>query len=236
MTLLDELEDRVDKITRTRWDVTNGTAVPATADLRLGNNARRLDATMFYADLAESTRLVSYEHEIASEVYKAFLLCGSKIIQNRGGHVRSFDGDRVMGVFVGNPKNTPAVRAALELKYVFEQVIVRRFKEQYSEVGNDDIRLGYCAGIDTGAVRVARVGVRGSNDLVWVGQAANVAAKLSTLREDYSTYITKAVYDGMLDKAKYGGSSNQNMWESRRWQALPSGKRDLYRSNWRWKL
>lgn len=75
---------------------------------------------------------------------------------------------------------------------------------------------------------------RGLNDLVWVGQAPNVAAKLSTIREaPYTTYITKAVYDRMRDEVKL--SNGENMWEPRTWVALPEGKHDLYRSKFLWK-
>jgi hypothetical protein len=51
-----------------------------------------------------------------------------------------------------------------------------------------------------------RTGIRGSNDLVWVGRAANHAAKLSSLREDnFATWITADVYDKMNDSSKQGG-------------------------------
>jgi len=66
------------------------------------------------------------------------------------------------------------------------------------------------------------------------GQAANVAAKLSRLRESpHRTYVTSDVYENINDEAKY--TNGQNMWESRSWTALPSGKQSLYRTGWHWK-
>lgn len=41
---------------------------------------------------------------------------------------------------------------------------------------------------------VSRTGIRGSNDLVWVGNAANIA-KLAALHSSYPTYITADVYN-----------------------------------------
>ena len=234
MALLDDLVKTIDDITRSRWEITNGRGVPRTEDIGLGNRGVRLDATMLYADLADSTELASRSRTEAAEVYKAFLICGTKIILHRGGHIRSFDGDRVMGVFIGNSKNTSAVKAALNIKYVFNYLLVPRFKQQYEEFRDGTLALNYCAGVDTGAALVARAGVRNNNDLVWVGEAPNLAAKLSTLREPpFNTYITKEIYGCMHDEAKY--TNSKNMWEARTWSALPEGKQGIYRSKWHWK-
>jgi adenylate cyclase len=234
MAIADDLKTAIDAIAQSRWEITDGRVVPETADIGLGNKGIRLDATMFYADLADSTELASHSETKAAEVYKAFLICGTRLILLKGGYIRSFDGDRVMGVFIGDYKNSNAAKTALHLKWVFNELLVPRFKEQYGEFRNGTLTLSYCAGIDTGPVLVARAGVRNNNDLVWVGTAANVAAKLSTLREaPYTTFITKAVYDRLNDEAKL--SKGQNMWESRTWTTLPVGKQDVYRSSWHWK-
>ncbi len=235
MALLDELKEAISKIAISEWDITDGRVVPETGDIGLGNKAVRLEATMFYADLADSTELAAHDQAIAAEVYKAFLLCGTKLIIQNGGYVRSFDGDRVMGVFVGKTKNTPAVKCAMQLKYVFDEVLVPQFK-MYEVFKQGTLILNYCAGIDTGTVLVARAGVRDNNDLVWVGETPNVAAKLSTLRKQpYTTYITKAVYENMNDSVKFT-NDHQNVWEARTWSDLPETKRDLYRSSWHWKI
>jgi adenylate cyclase len=234
MAILDDLTTIVDDIAKNRWETTDGRVVPGTDDIGLGNKGTFLDATMLYADLEDSTELVSHSHVIAAEVYKAFLACCSKLILHRGGSIRSFDGDRVMGIFGGTPKNTPAVKAALHINYVFQNVLVPRFKQQYTVFNEEKLKLNYCVGIDTGKVLVARAGVRNNNDLVWSGPAANIAAKLSTVRNPpYTTYITKAVYDGMHDEVKV--TNNQTMWEAREWKALPPGHQDIYRSSWHWK-
>jgi hypothetical protein len=43
-----------------------------------------------------------------------------------------------------------------------------------------------------------------NTDLVWVGRAANYAAKLSALPDSHPTYITKEVYDVMNAEVKTG--------------------------------
>lgn len=90
----------------------------------------------------------------------------------------------------------------------------------------------HVVGIDTSKLFVARTGVRGANDLVWVGRAANYAAKLAALPEDYFTYITKEVFDVLAPDMKT--SNGQSMWEVARWTGLDG--RIIYRSKWRWQL
>ena len=95
-----------------------------------------------------------------------------------------------MAVFIGDSKNTSAVRCGLKIKSAVEEIINPAIKAQYS----NDFQLKQVVGIDTSKLLVARTGVRGANDLVWVGPAANYAAKLSSISEQpYSTFISAAV-------------------------------------------
>jgi hypothetical protein len=64
-------------------------------------------------------------------------------------------------------------------------------------------RINHVTGIDTSDLFVAKTGVRGANDLVWVGRAANYAAKLTALPPAYPTYITKEVYDALANDGGY---------------------------------
>jgi uridylate cyclase len=89
--------------------------------------------------------------------------------------------------------------------------------------------LKHIVGIDTSSLFVAKTGVRGANDLVWVGHAANYAAKLSSLPDGYQTYITKEVYDVIVPEVKTW-LDGRAMWEAVRWNTFDD--RTIYRSNW----
>ncbi len=92
--------------------------------------------------------------------------------------------------------------------------------------------MKHVVGIDASKVMVAKAGIRNSNDLVWIGKAANHAAKLSALSSDTPTWITDKVYDVMLDTAKY--SSGKNMWKEKKW--VQQGNRRIYCSTYWWSL
>lgn len=230
MSLRDDLSADIRTILATRWSTRAGLVVPEPETVLLGNDSVELDATVLYADLADSTTLVdSSPPWLAAEVYKSFLRCSSRLIRAEGGTITAFDGDRVMGVFVGSRKNTSAARCALKINFAVSTLIVPAFRTTYAL---PSFTLAHAVGIDTGSILVARTGIRGSNDLVWVGPAANYAAKLSGIRDSgYSSYITTAVFDALHESVQqYEGAP---IWEPRIWKTT---NRSIRQSNWWWRV
>ncbi|GCE77576.1 adenylate/guanylate cyclase domain-containing protein [Cellulomonas biazotea] len=210
MALQGELETYVQKVFAESWSVTDGRVVPSTTDIGLGNVGRKLDATVIYADLAESTGLVASKRpEFAAEVYKSYLYCASKVITSLGGSITAFDGDRVMGVFLGDDKNTKAAKCALQINWTVREIIQPALKAVYK---TSTYTVKQKVGVDSSELLVVRAGIRGSNDLIWVGTAANNAAKMAALDKGYSSYISAAVYGMLNDTSKYGGTPKRDMW------------------------
>ncbi len=230
MSIADDIRSEVGGILKENWTTRDGLKVPETADIELGNNAVKLDATVLYADLAESTNLVnSFLAPFAAEVYKSYLRAACQVIQKNSGVVTAFDGDRVMAVFIGGQKNTQAVGSALEINHAVCEIISPMIKESYPK-STYGMRQG--VGVDTSPLFIASTGVRGSNDLVWVGRAANYAAKLSSFREGVSSaWMTADVFAAMHDSVKFsdGQPTGKPMWENRMWEAH---KITVYRSGW----
>jgi class 3 adenylate cyclase len=231
MSLKDDLVVEVKKTFATAWDVQATTGVPDPEDLRLNaNHAKDLEtATVLYADLDGSTSMVdSYEWQFSAEIYKTYLRCAGQIIKSEGGVVTAYDGDRIMAIFTGSAKNTSAVRCAMKINYAVHEIIKPALSAQYPSVS---FELKHVIGVDTSQLRTARIGVHGDNDLVWIGRAANYAAKLTSLSEK-SIWITKAVYDAMQKEVKY--VNEINMWEHRLWTAM--NKMSIYCTTYWWKF
>ncbi len=225
-----EIIGEIKAILATKWQTRRGTKVPEPKDVKLANDAVLLDGTVLYADMADSTGLVNgYKDWFAAEVYKAYLVAACHIIQNNDGVITAFDGDRVMAVFLGDVKNSKAAKTALQLNWVVTEVN-SALKLAYP---NSSFQMQHSVGIDTSALFVARTGIRESNDLVWVGCAANYAAKLSGVSDPaYWAFITEPVFSVLSDDAKYGGNPRQLMWQKSHWQAH---NLTIYKSNWSWK-
>jgi class 3 adenylate cyclase len=230
MALKDDLTSDVKKIFKNSWTETSGRIVPAPSDVGLGNKATFLaQAVVLYADLDGSTNMVDTKKwQFSAEIYKSFLHCAAKIVKAESGDITAYDGDRIMAIFIGDNKHDCAARAALSLRWAVINIIQPIMKETYTT----DFVISHTVGIDVSDLRAVRTGVRGDNDLVWVGRAANYAAKLTTLSSDYPTRITKAVYDGLSSSLKT--SKSKSIWEARTWTNMNG--MSIYRSNWNWSI
>ena len=230
MSLKEELESQVKATFSKQWDVQKTENIPAPEDLRLNaNHAKDLEtATILYADLDGSTNMVdTYKWDFSAEIYKVFLRCAAQIIRSEGGSVTAYDGDRVMAVFTGSYKNTTAVRCALKINYAVSSIIQPALNAQY----NTNFKLAHVVGIDTSQMRAARIGVHGDNDLVWIGRAANYAAKL-TNESGKPIWITEAVYNKMNDEVKLHDGTN--MWQKMTWSSM--NNMIVYCSTYSWSI
>lgn len=229
MSLKDELVKEISEIFRSPWEERDGSVVPEYSAVKLSNDGVNLEGTVLYADMADSTKLVEVKSKtFAAEIYKTFLRCAAKIIISEGGAVTAYDGDRVMAVFLGDSKNTTAVRAALKIYWAVENILTPAMKSVYKD---GDYVPKHVVGIDSSKLFVARTGVRGANDLVWVGTAANYAAKLTALPHSYRTYITGGVYGSMHESARL--SQGVSMWVPQPWNFNNS---TIYGSTYWWRI
>lgn len=148
----------------------------------------------------------------AAEYYKAYLHCAAKLIKRNGGEITAYDGDRVMAVFLGDAKEDRAVNAAMELSYAVSKIINPEFSTVYATLHRD---LRHTVGIDASTVLASKTGVRIDSDLVWVGPAANYAAKLNSfdgLDTSYPIRVTEEVYKALSTNCLIG-SGGELMWE-----------------------
>jgi len=227
MALKEDLDSEVKQILKENWTVEETKGVPDPDQLRLSNHAKDLkEATVLYADINGSTSMVDQRKwSFSAEVYKSYLRCAARIIAAQDGVVTAYDGDRIMAIFTGDGKNTSAVRAAMKINRAVVNVIRPAIKAAYPDT---DFVLEHVVGVDTSQLRASRIGVRGYNDLVWIGRAANYAAKLTSVPGG-PLWITQKVFAAMSDDVKYS-NEKKCMWEKRLWTSM--NKMEIYRSGW----
>ena len=139
MKNLNEITSEITQIFRTNWSVRNGGKVPEAQDIKLGNDAVKINATVLYADLKESTKMVNeYKKTFSAEVYKSYLTACCELIKNIDGVITSFDGDRVMAVYIGDSKNTNAVKTALQINYMVLKVINQKISRYIITLSNEE--------------------------------------------------------------------------------------------------
>jgi class 3 adenylate cyclase len=205
-----DLQANVNQFLKTNWTRADGRSVPAPEGIGMGNDGVDLkEAVCLYADLADSTSLVNgFNDWFAATVYKSFLHCATKIILSEGGTVTSFDGDRVMGLFVGADRFNAAARCGLKINWATSQMVEPAIKARWSDPLVQKLQIRHTVGIDASKVFAARTGVRGNNDIVWVGRSPNYAAKLAAWRDPrFPTLITAHVFAGLSGAARDSGSA-----------------------------
>lgn len=228
MTLREEVDKAVNDILTIPLKEENGIVVPTTDTVALKDGAKLIDATYVYADLADSTGLAhKYKKFAAAKVIRTYLTAATRILKASGGEIRSFDGDRVMAIFIGKSKNTSAIDGALKLNYAITKILNPALQEQWTDF---KWTMSHGVGIDTGEAMIVRGGVRGDNDLVSIGQAPNVAAKLSEKRGRELVNITSNVYENMANTAKLSG--DKNMWTSMGFETYGGKTVAYYGSSW----
>jgi adenylate cyclase len=236
--LSDNIESDVNDVIDTTWNKRRSNQIPNTQQVALSGGAVEVAAIYLYSDLAKSSQMArDFDRRVTAKILKSFLATSVRLIRARGGRILSFDGDRVMGAFVGDYKNSNAAKCALNINYAVLKVIRPKFERKYQSVREAGFRIQHCTGVDTGEVLIVRAGARGSNDLISIGRAPNLAAKLSDIRENpYNTIITSSVYLKLSDESKYAKKDGEsvNMWQQRSWGFLDDNL-TLYRSNYSWK-
>lgn len=230
-TAIKEFESKIFQILYADWDTQKARVVPKTEDVKQYNGAKKLDATYLYADMADSTLLVKrFEPEMAARIIRAYLRIAVDCIRAKGGHIRSFDGDRVMGIFVGDRRRNDAVDAAFNISWVVKKTLNSKLDTKLWN-SQEKWKVSHRVGIDDGETFIVRGGARNNSDLVSIGDAPNIAAKLSGIRDNPgSITITSRVYDHLCERNLKNGE--KSMWVKRTDSVVGPHSVRTYNSSW----
>ncbi|WP_257899437.1 adenylate/guanylate cyclase domain-containing protein [Rhodococcus qingshengii] len=243
MSLLDDINTQIEKTIKTSMTVTtrsstsSDTSVPKPEDLAY-NGGKIISATYLYTDMHDSSTLAATaSREEAARVFRGFLNVSTKIIRSLDGHIRSFDGDRVMGVFTGPDKEDRAVKAALRIKWAVDTHVTPAIHAEIPSLKSNGWNLKQSSGIATGKTLLARAGFRDNDDMISIGVAPNLAAKLSDIRSTgddakFVTRIGKGTYSGLSDDAKL--SNGKDMWQGTYTKTFGGKEYAYYRSSYHW--
>ena len=238
-TLKEQVDEAVAGVsktwTTTTWSTTT-TAVPDPDDMGY-SDAKVIKATYLYSDLIDSSGLVraAGSAEEVTSVMSAFLKVAVRVIRAENGHIRSFDGDRVMGIFAGEKRQTRAVRSAMKIKYATLRLLDPEIQSAFTSLKEAGWHINAMSGVASTEALLVRAGIRGNSDLLSVGVGPNLAAKLSDLRDTsagHTIAIGKGTYKGL--DASMVMSGEKHMWRGEYSLVMGGGSYDYYTSNYYW--
>src|SRR5690606_7538528 len=135
MAIIDTITEEVNNVLNIAWDERTGTIIPETTDVALKNGAVKIEATFLYADLAGSSILAKKcPWQTTAKIIRSYLDTAVRLIRYHGGEVRSFDGDRVMGIFKGTSPNTSAANCARNIDWVVTNLINPKASEKFKSI------------------------------------------------------------------------------------------------------
>lgn len=212
MTLQDDVRARTNQIVRATLVTRKSGNVPSEDNVAFMTQGVEIAATYVYADLANSSEMTNFVNPVVgAKIVTSYLDAATRTLKYFGGTVLSFDGDRVMAVYTGDNRNTAAAKAGLAINFHVKHTLEPAFQAVWPTL-TEYWSWGHGVGVDTGNVLIIRGGMRGTNDLVSIGSAANVAAKLSGMRgHNYDVFITEAVYAD-LDPSLYKDDRGWTVW------------------------
>jgi class 3 adenylate cyclase len=208
--------------------------VPEPEHIKTGNHAAKLTATTLFIDVRQSSNITNaFRLQTAAKMMKAYFAGAVRIVRHKNGAVRSFNGDGMLAIFVGSRRSNNAVEAAWLIEgFVIEQLRPRihRYFKANSAAGTLGFDIG--CGIDDGDIFAVRVGIRGTNDIAWVGRCTNTAAKLaSRLRSPGNIGVTGEVYR-RLSASNKTSPSGQSMWSAAKPMPLGGVLRAVRSTEW----
>lgn len=240
MSFKEDCASAVATIAKTPFSFRTGQVVPKTEDIVLRDGAVILKAAYLYADMTDSTGLTEHFSSFdAARIIRAYLSAVCRVIRHRGGEIRSFDGDRVMAIFIGDNAASIAAKTALNITWVVEDIVHEQLMEHLKDYRdnyiNDVWKVSHRTGIDIGEAMLVRAGVRDNNDLISIGDAPNIAAKLSDIKK-HRTTITDRTWDALDYASAFREKDRAPMWTEPRLEELGSRTELVRGSSWQWSI
>lgn len=229
MPVLEDLKNKVNSFFNEPYEVQETTIVPGTEYSRLtfGNNGLTCEFAFLYVDIRKSSKLhETYGLKNAAKIYQSFHEICVRIIINNQGHVRAFDGDRVMGVFSGDAKNNNAVKAAMQIQWSIRNILNTKLPTA--------LKCGL--GVDYGKTLVTKVGKGrdiNNQDLIWVGQASNYASHLCNSANN-TIIISERTFGRLSEDRRLSGG--KEMWERKALSLKNNVTVKCYESGWHWSI
>ncbi|MBM3210343.1 adenylate/guanylate cyclase domain-containing protein [Candidatus Saccharibacteria bacterium] len=236
MSLLIELQSEVNSFTSGNYTTVNKQGIPYPQDIPLGNQAAVLEATTLFVDVRQSSDITnSFRRQTAAKMMKAYFAGAVRIINQNNGQVRSFNGDGMLAIFIGASKDDHAVKAAMQLKYFVNNILEPKFRSYFANnMGalGGALNFSIGIGIDEGTIYAVRVGIKGTNDVAWIGRCTNTSAKLSGVADAIA--ITDSVYKKLSNTRIF--SNGVHMWSGEVRQFFGGVERIIRATTYHWKI
>ena len=134
-----DLQKMVDDYLGGTYETYRPRDVPEPTDIPLGKKAASMDTTALFIDIRQSSDITNtFRRQTAAKMLKSYFHGAVKVISANGGKVRSFNGDGMLALFVGNRRSNNAAMAAFQVEWFVTELLRPKFDRLFD--GNDAAR------------------------------------------------------------------------------------------------
>ncbi len=161
--------------------------------IHLGGN--HVEASVIFADISGFTSISeTLEPEMINKLLNDYFTVIDQVAVKYGGHIDKYIGDCAMILF-GAP--TPdkehglnAVKCAVEIQHMIQVCNAQRKKQ-------NEIIVNFCIGINSGTMLAGNMGSENRMEYTVVGNAVNLASRLSSIAMAGQIVLTKDLHDAL---------------------------------------
>jgi adenylate cyclase len=239
MTLLDDVKSSVSTHLAGTYETFQPRDVPLPEDIPEGAKAAKLTATSLFIDLRQSSNITNaLRRQTAAKMLKAYFSGVVRIVNANNGYVRSFNGDGMLALFRDERRSDNAVKATMQMKWFVRDILHPRFARYFEsnrQTFGTPLGFDIGCGLDDGDIYAVKVGIRGTNDVAWVGRCTNTSAKLSNLAASpRNILITRGVYQRLSQSRKL--SNGRHMWSDEFFRELGGINRAIRSTSYWWSI
>ena len=176
--------------------ISNGLTMPDIATVPIGS-AKKMVAAILFFDLENFTAISSkLSKETVLYMLNIIIPEVMQIIRHWHGEIEKNTGDGLMAIFGTETRNDfliarDAIEAAMSIRYIMLNDIHPKLVAENLQT------INFRVGIDMAELLISRIGIKNTNFLTVVGDAANRASELQSLAESNGVCIGENIYKKM---------------------------------------
>ena len=182
--LEDEIFEEIGEKLDMDFDIVKKKEIPSNFKLENDEWAQVDDVVCVYFDLSSSTNILrDYGDEISVKIFDSYIKSATRIFKNFECSYLDIQGDGGFALFSGDKHIQRAMVSAITLKTLLSKSYSGNLNDLVKKI-KSKINLSSRSGVHIGKILAKKSGIRGENEILWLGGLVSVASKICGLKRE----------------------------------------------------
>lgn len=182
--LEDEIFEEIGEKLDMDFDIVKKKEIPSNFKLENDEWAQVDDVVCVYFDLSSSTNILrDYGDEISVKIFDSYIKSATRIFKNFECSYLDIQGDGGFALFSGDKHIQRAMVSAITLKTLLSKSYSGNLNDLVKKT-KSKINLSSRIGVHIGKILAKKSGIRGENEILWLGGLVSVASKICGLKRE----------------------------------------------------